>query len=204
MARPSKLELHDFPEESFILGTYIPENICDDLLKFYHDNPERHYIGCLFNPEQGSHVDTTKKESNDLTLFRDKTNEKIDDKVAQDYFFFLEMTLREYEYKYKRVEKLDPFGITEPVNIQGYPPGGGVKIWHCERAGNPDRKRCFAFMTYLNDVPRGGTEFLYQNMIAPAKKGLTLIWPSDWTHTHRGQVDYKHKKFIITGWYSHL
>jgi hypothetical protein len=29
-------------------------------------------------------------------------------------------------------------------------------------------------MTYLNDVPDGGTEFKYQKIISPAKKGLTL------------------------------
>ena len=57
-------------------------------------------------------------------------------------------------------------------------------------------------MTYLNNVPDGGTEFLYQKITTPAKKGLTLIWPSDWTHTHRGQISNEHEKYIATGWYS--
>lgn len=218
MARPSKLKLHDFSEESFMLGTYIPENICDDLVKFYHDNPQRQVLGHMFNPERGRHVDKTKKDSTDLSFFRFKEFQEIDDKVMADYFFFLEMTLREYEYKYTRVSNLDTFGITEPVNLQGYAPGGGAKMWHCERAGySGDKKkngdsgseyyelaRCLVFMTFLNDVPDGGTEFMYQHTIAPAKKGLTIIWPSDWTHTHRGQIDYKNEKYIITGWYSHL
>jgi len=62
--------------------------------------------------------------------------------------------------------------------------------------------RLFAFMTYLNDVPDGGTEFLYQNMTVRAEKGLTLIWPSAWTHMHRGRVSNTKEKYIITGWYS--
>jgi hypothetical protein len=33
-------------------------------------------------------------------------------------------------------------------------------------------------MTYLNDVDDGGTDFLYQKLTTPAKKGLTLIWPA--------------------------
>ena len=57
-------------------------------------------------------------------------------------------------------------------------------------------------MTYLNNVDEGGTEFYYQKMITPAKKGLTLIWPTDWTHTHKGQISKTQEKFIITGWYS--
>jgi hypothetical protein len=55
-------------------------------------------------------------------------------------------------------------------------------------------------MTYLNDVPRGGeTEFLYQGIKVEPKKGLTLIWPADWTHTHRG-LPAPTDKYIITGW----
>ena len=32
------------------------------------------------------------------------------------------------------------------------------------------------------------------------KKGLTLIWPADWTHTHRGVISQTKEKTIITGW----
>ena len=55
-------------------------------------------------------------------------------------------------------------------------------------------------MTYLNDVPDGGTEFLYQNLTTKAIKGNTVIWPATWTHTHRGQISQTHEKIIITGW----
>ena len=44
-------------------------------------------------------------------------------------------------------------------------------------------------MTYLNTIKVGGeTEFLYQKLKIKPKKGLTLIWPTDWTHTHRGLI----------------
>ena len=56
-------------------------------------------------------------------------------------------------------------------------------------------------MTYLNDVEDGGTEFKYQNLTTPAKKGLTLIWPVYWTHTHRGQISNTKTKYITTGWF---
>ena len=57
-------------------------------------------------------------------------------------------------------------------------------------------------MTYLNDIEDGGeTEFLYQKIKVKPRKGLTLIWPVDWTHTHRGIVSPSQEKTIITGWY---
>ena len=31
-------------------------------------------------------------------------------------------------------------------------------------------------------------------------KGLTIIWPTDFTHTHSGQISKTHEKYIITGW----
>ena len=58
-------------------------------------------------------------------------------------------------------------------------------------------------MTYLNNVKNGGTEFKYQKLKTEAKEGLTLIWPTDFTHTHRGLVA-KETKYIITGWYTFI
>ena len=55
-------------------------------------------------------------------------------------------------------------------------------------------------MTYLNTVPDGGTEFVYQNKVIQAVKSKTLIWPADWTHTHRSQISSTTEKYIITGW----
>ena len=60
-------------------------------------------------------------------------------------------------------------------------------------------------MTYLNDVTdQGGTEFYNQKIITEPKKGLTLIWPADWTHTHRGIASPTQDKYIATGWLSYV
>ena len=88
-------------------------------------------------------------------------------------------------------------------NLQYYPPGGGFKTWHSERINPIASKRVFVFMTYLNDVEDGGTDFYYQKLTTPAKKGLTLIWPTDFTHTHSGQISDTHEKYIITGWFGY-
>ena len=60
-------------------------------------------------------------------------------------------------------------------------------------------------MTYLNDVTDGGeTEFYHQQLKIKAERGKTLIWPVDWTYTHRGVVSNTQEKYIITGWYDFL
>ena len=57
-------------------------------------------------------------------------------------------------------------------------------------------------MTYLNDVKAGETGFLYQKLKIKPKKGLTLVWPAIWTHTHKGHI-VKSDKYIITGYYNY-
>jgi hypothetical protein len=54
----------------------------------------------------------------------------------------------------------------------------------------------------LNNVDDGGTQFFHQGLTIKAEKGLTLIWPADWTFVHRGQVSNTKEKWIITGWYN--
>ena len=62
--------------------------------------------------------------------------------------------------------------------------------------------RHLVFMTYLNDVPDGGTEWYYQQRYVPAQRGYTVIWPADWTFHHRGRVSNTEEKMIITGWFN--
>ena len=99
---------------------------------------------------------------------------------------------------------VESFMISEPVQIQYYEPYDGYRAIHTERDGNDvTMKRHLVFMTYLNTVEDGGgTEFIYQRHKYKAVKGKTLIWPTDWTHTHRGLVSPTEDKHIITGWYS--
>ena len=203
MVKSTDLKLHNFAEESFIHGCYIPEYICDNLIKYFDDNPKRHSRGQMFSEAEGNYIDTDKKDSKDISFWIYENQE--DARLLNDYFFYLNLCHTEYEHKYERVKHLSRCTVDSYVNIQKYEPGGGYKNWHCERAGLRDALRCMAFMTYLNDVSDGGgTDFKYQNITAPAKKGLTLIWPSDWTHTHRGQVSPTQEKYIITGWFNYI
>jgi hypothetical protein len=57
-------------------------------------------------------------------------------------------------------------------------------------------------MVYLNDVQNGGeTEFLYQSLRIKPTKGTAIVWPSEFTHTHRGNPPLSNNKFIITSWF---
>ena len=58
-------------------------------------------------------------------------------------------------------------------------------------------------MFYLNTVEEGGgTEFKYFDHIEKGEKAKLVIWPSDFTHTHRGIPSPTEEKYIFTGWYA--
>ena len=85
-----------------------------------------------------------------------------------------------------------------------YEPGSYYDKIHCENDCyyRPSVERCFAWMIYLNNIRRGGgTEFVYQRVIAKPRAGDLYIWPAGWTHMHRGVNAPKEVKYILTGWF---
>ena len=80
-------------------------------------------------------------------------------------------------------------------------PGQHFQKIHSERAELITLQRIFAFMTFLNDMKGGGsTYFNHYDLNIKPKKGLTLLWPAEWTHIHKGNVLKSGLKYIITGW----
>ena len=180
-------------------GWFIPKKVCDNLTKFM-DN-QALVDGKMYSSKGSQEVIKDLKESKEIAV--DFLNE---DEPFHTYKIHLDNVLQRYIKKYSYIETNTPFGLREAYNLQKYPVGGGFKIWHFENdfSSNLNWHRGLVFMTYLNDVEDGGTEFLYQNLKVTAKKGLTLIWPAFFTHTHKGQISKTKEKYIVTGWFNHI
>ena len=187
MKKPIRL-----PYSSFINGINIDKSFCDNVINHFKSNTHKAIQGHINNNNKDI-IDKSYKESLDLDF--------IDDSLCIAFNPHLIKAIKEYEKKYKVVSELAAYSIIENPRIQYYKKGWGFKKWHCEDSGN--RRRCLAWMTYLNNVEDGGTEFKHQKLTTPAKKGLTLFWPSPWTHTHRGQISQTKEKYIVTGWYNY-
>lgn len=89
----------------------------------------------------------------------------------------------------------------EQIKMKKIVPGGGFHQWHYEALGE-DSKRKIVVQLYMNDIDEAGeTEFLYQNTRISPKKNKLLMWPADWTHTHRGNPPIGNtNKYILTTW----
>jgi len=187
---------YKLPLSSFIGGWFINKKTCDGIIKYFNKNEEMRTPGKIGN----NHVMLVEKETKDSTdIFINNYN--INEEIIE-YRRELQKVLDLYQKRYTPVKDLASFNL-ESFNIQKYPKNGGYKTWHNERRSLGTSKRVLTFMTYLNNVKDGGTEFKYQKIITPALKGLTLIWPVDFTHIHRSQV-CNEEKIITTGWYHYL
>ena len=182
-----KAKALNLPVEHFIGSYYIDENVCDKMLDFFWENKHKH--------------EETKMPNETKECIEFGINPVINVfEPNHSYLNELRMCLADYVKTYNDLYNIN-FSMKEPYNIQHYKTGQGFYKWHNERDNDKYSDRCLVFMTYLNDVPDGGTEFKNQNIQIIARKGLTLIWPTDWTHTHRGVVSFTKEKTIITGWF---
>ena len=180
--------------ETFIKEFFFSDDdmsICDGLIEYHSNNMEYKYAG---NTQGGKAL----KRSTDVTIYPASQNPFV-----QMYRKLLFDYVREYLASYDN--PLGQLTIAEGFNIQHYKPSEGFLSWHSERSLHQTHQRALVFMTYLNDVQDGGgTDFKYQGKRHHAQKGKTLIWPSDFTHTHRGEPSPTQEKYIATGWFNHV
>ena len=185
---------YDLYYSSLIGGWYMPEKVCDELIDLYNNNNS----GWVSGKVGADAIENYEiKKSTELIISPD------DFKYIDNYLINLENVVEKYKEKYPHCsEAVSKWSVWSNVKIQHYKPDEGFKVWHAENTGFRDHiLRHLVFMTYLNTAENAGTEFFHQGINTPCQKGLTLIWPAAWTHTHRGVISKTKEKTIITGWY---
>ena len=179
-----------------IFDNFFPEEMLDLYVKHFEYCRE---FGLTFQRNEQRFKD----ESVTVPMFHPNYPKELERNIKDVGQPFTEIFWREcysrYVGKYEILSRHDNLDISS-MKIQKTLPGEGYHVWHCEST-HRDRDRVLAFGLYLNTVEDGGeTEFLYQHKrFAPIKNRL-LIWPAQFTHTHRGNPPLKGDKYLLTGW----
>jgi len=181
------------------IGSWMinPLSICDELIKYFESNKNKQKEGVISG---GRNIDI--KNSVDISMLPKEIklpgNEAFE-KYFNNLFSFYQDYLAQWPFLTKFADNLQ----IGAFNLQRYQSGQHFQSLHSERTSLNQIHRIFAWMTYLNDVDigKGGSTFFshYDLEIQP-KKGLTLIWPAEWTHAHKGNLLHADSKYIITGW----
>jgi len=187
--------------ETFIRSYNIPDvTLCDEIIKWFEDHPEKQGTGVVQSREGKPIVNKDYKDGTCISV--NDINYAYTQPPLRSFLIWLWDCVNLYLEDFPEL-KNSCFAMREGFNIQRFlPPSQGFKVFHHERISYQVCPRLLVFMLYLNDVEdKGGTEFKYYNHVEKAQRGKLLIWPTDFTHTHRGVVSPTEKKYIITGWY---
>ena len=188
------------------IGIYdesVPVDVCNHFVNNYEEAIEnRTLIDCTVENETG-YLDSYSP------LHRKDTNAYIAPLISttyprpsvRGYFEFLEACFKCYMKKYSIM--FDGIIYNDVFKIHKVKKSEGFHNWHYEKNSPDALDRLMAYMTYLEAPKKGGeTEFLHQSLRIDPVVGRTLIWPSTYTHMHRGNPPLEGDKMYITGWFT--
>ena len=188
-------------EKSSLIPNFIgswmiePLSLCDELITYFESNIAKQQIG-----ETGGGRNLSVKDRMDISIAPNELD-LPGNEVFKLYINSLFTCYKDYLVQW-------PFlaGIAQNLemgrfNLGRYQRGQHFQKMHTERDSLSTLHRVLAWMTYLNDVDEGGeTYFSHYGLTIKPRKGLTLIWPAEWTHAHKGNVLLGESKYMITGW----
>jgi prolyl 4-hydroxylase len=169
--------------------------ICDEIVNYFELNTDKQKKG-----RTGGGLNQKIKKSVDINIMPSDLK-LTENKIFKEYLNNLLVCYKDYLVQWPFLNSFANKLEIGTFNIQRYHAGEHFQQIHSERTSIATLNRIFAWMTYLNDVEDGGTTyFTHYDLEIKPKKGLTLIWPAEWTHAHRGNVIHSGSKYIITGW----
>jgi len=196
----------NYIEESYddfigIYNGFFPREFCEDAIKFFdfsksttafvkHRNTSSVTDDYLFS--------STFEHTDDVILTR------MNHDVTKFFMKIADFCVTKYFQKYQSLQGMDGYAIYD-LKLQKTLPGQGFHAWHYENARRWVAHRKLVVQLYLNDVEEGGeTEFLHYPKRIKPEMGKFLIWPAEFTHTHRGNTPLSGEKYIITTWVEQL
>tara|TARA_B110000238_G_C16069386_1_gene414196 strand:- start:236 stop:841 length:606 start_codon:yes stop_codon:yes gene_type:complete len=196
------MEIVTLPKQKLapnFIGSWIinSPSVCDELITYFEENKNKQKKGLT---AVGENKDI--KNCIDITISPNEIK-LPGNEVFEKYFQNLFSCYEEYVVQWPFLTQFAQDLQVGPFNLQRYQGGQHYQGMHSERTNLATLHRVFAWMTYLNDVDTkdgGSTFFSHYDLEIQPRKGLTLIWPAEWTHAHKGNVLQADSKYIITGW----
>ena len=176
----------------------IPLDLCDSIISYYKNNGHDVYSSDVADKEN-----TSLRVSNELILYHNKNATKgLYNKLIDLVMPITNKWISDHSASNNKIKT----AYYEDVHILRYEPNKGHYGYHSDDDGPTVDNRLLSIIIYLNDVSTGGeTEFAYID-VPPIKpsKGDIIVFPSGWTHLHKGNMPISNSKYICVTWLKNL
>ena len=192
-----RIALEKSPLIPNFIGSWViePLSLCDELITYFESNIAKQQIGAT-----GGGRNLSVKDRMDISIAPDQLD-LPGNEVFKLYINSLFACYKDYLVQWPFLAEIAQNLEMGSFNLGRYQRGQHFQKMHTERADLGSLHRLLAWMTYLNDVDEGGeTYFSHYGLNIKPRKGLTIIWPAEWTHAHKGNVLLGESKYMITGW----
>ena len=179
------------------IGSWMiePLSLCDELITYFESNIAKQQMGAT-----GGGRNLSVKDRMDIAIAPNQLD-LPGNEVFKLYINSLFTCYKDYLVQWPFLAGIAQNLEMGSFNLGRYQRGQHFQKMHTERVDLGTLHRVLAWMTYLNDVDEGGeTYFSHYGLNIKPRKGLTIIWPAEWTHAHKGNVLLGESKYMITGW----
>ena len=179
------------------IGSWMiePLSLCDELITYFESNIAKQQMGTTAG---GRNLSV--KDRMDIAIAPNQLD-LPGNEVFKLYINSLFTCYKDYLVQWPFLAEIAQNLGMGSFNLGRYQRGQHFQKMHTERDNLDTLHRVLAWMTYLNDVDEGGeTCFSHYGLNIKPRKGLTIIWPAEWTHAHKGNVLLGESKYMITGW----
>jgi Rps23 Pro-64 3,4-dihydroxylase Tpa1-like proline 4-hydroxylase len=181
-----------------IFEHFLSDDECDSFIELFENRDKK---GDTYNRQDSERADALDKTDTALSVSLNDVFGSVKIGKLNDDFInnFWDNGIQKYGQYYPGLLRIDKkmWGY----KIQKTLAGEGYHIWHDENSSPKHTTRILTWTIYLNDEFTGGeTEFLHKNMRLTPKKGTLVIFPANFTHTHRGNPPLTGEKYIMTSW----
>ena len=184
-------------QQTHFIGCWNLQNnkLCNEITRLFENNKNLQKKGIT-----GKGVNLKIKKTIDIAVHpNDLKKPKFE--ILKQYISELHKCFLDYQNQWPFLKSMLRIVNVPSFNIQKYSRGDHFASLHSERTTLNTLHRLFAWMTYLNDANDGGqTNFSHYGIKIKPETGKTLIWPSEWTHAHTGEILKSGTKYIVTGW----
>lgn len=174
------------------------EQYCKDVIDHFEKAEKMNMTNHTAQNQMGSSKSVN--DMDELYALDPYTVQHIDPFFTEHFYKNLWIAYKEYIKNFSMLEDLHV--VARNIKIKRIKPGQGFHGWHFENLKEGYEFRALVAQVYLNDIDDGGeTEFLYQNKRIKPKADRLLFFPTDWTHSHRGNPPIGNTtKYILTTW----